>query len=55
VLDEFEIMYELSHKTGVTIPENLKGLENKQVLHTTVCNVDEMARFVKDICMGTHL
>jgi threonine synthase len=47
--EEFEIMEELSLKTGVRIPENLKGLNKKSVLHTTVCEISEMQKFVIDI------
>lgn len=44
--DEFEIMKELSSRTKTNIPENLKGLENKKVLHNNVCNLDSMKDFV---------
>lgn len=47
--EEFEIMEELSLKTGVKIPENLRGLNKKPVLHTTVCEIDGMKEFVMDI------
>lgn len=43
---EFEIMKELSEKTGVKIPENLQGLENKKVLHNNLCKVNEMGNYV---------
>lgn len=47
--DEFEIMQELSEKTGVKIPENLKGLKNKKILHKHVCEKDEMENYVRKI------
>lgn len=47
--DEFEIMQELSEKTGVKIPENLKGLKEKAVLHNEVCEKDEMEIYVRKI------
>jgi threonine synthase len=47
--DEFQIMQELSEKTGVNIPENLKGLKEKTVLHKEVCEKDEMENYVKKI------
>jgi threonine synthase len=47
--DEFEIMQELSEKTGVKIPENLKGLKEKAVLHKDVCEKDEMEIYVRKI------
>ncbi len=46
--DEFDIMKELSEKTGVEIPDNLLGLQNKTVLHTAVCEKDKMDEFVKN-------
>jgi len=47
--NEFEIMEELSEKTGVPIPENLKGLNNKKVIHTKVCEINDMEEFVRRI------
>lgn len=47
--DEFEIMQELSDKTGVKIPENLKGLKEKTVLHKEVCETLEMENYVRKI------
>lgn len=47
--NEFEIMEELSQKTGVPIPENLKGLNKKQIRHTAVCEADEMENYVRTI------
>lgn len=45
--DEFKIMHELSEKTGVKIPENLQGLEYKQVLHQNLCEINEMGEYVR--------
>ena len=39
---EFELLTLLSEKTGWSIPEGLKNLDQKQVLHRTVCERDEM-------------
>lgn len=47
--DEFDIMKELSEKTGVKIPENLMGLRDKKVLHSSVCEADMMEDFVRKI------
>ncbi|MFA9423655.1 MAG: threonine synthase [Sedimentibacter sp.] len=44
--DEFKIMKELSRRTGVEIPENLQGLENKKVLHNEVCEANKMENYV---------
>lgn len=46
---EFDIMKELSQRTGVKIPANLQGLENKKVLHDKVCEINEMKDFVRTI------
>lgn len=48
-MGEFEIMEELSKKTNVVIPENLKGLNNKTVRHTCVCEANEMESYVRNI------
>ena len=47
--NEFEIMEELSERTGVPIPENLKGLNNKKVIHAEVCEINEMGKYVRRI------
>jgi len=47
--NEFEIMEELSQKTGVSIPENLKGIDKKEVLHTKACEINEMEDYVRTI------
>lgn len=47
--EEFDIMKELSHRTGVKIPGNLQGLENKPILHKEVCEINEMKEFVRTI------
>ena len=39
---EFEILDILSQKTGQEIPVPLRGLKDKEVLHKTVCEIDEM-------------
>lgn len=44
---EFEIMEELSQKSGVPIPQNLKALNKKDVLHTAVCEINEMKDYVR--------
>lgn len=45
--DEFELLKKLSEKTGLPVPEGLKGLENKPVLHSRVCSREQM----KDVVM----
>jgi|LSQX01.1.fsa_nt_gb threonine synthase len=44
--DEFALMEELSEKTKVSIPENLKNLQNKKARHFEVCNVNKMENFI---------
>lgn len=46
--EEFDIMCELSEKTGIEIPMKLKALKNKEVLHHTVCEKEEMLDFIKN-------
>ena len=46
--DEFTLMEELSERTKVGIPENLRHLEYKKIRHFEVCSVDEMEGFIAD-------
>jgi len=45
--DEFELLKKLSEKTGLPVPNGLKDLENKPVLHNRVCRKEQM----KDVVM----
>ena len=47
--DEFRQMERLEELTGVAIPENLRGLETKQELHTGVIKKDKMLSFVMEL------
>ncbi len=47
--DEFAMMERLQEKTGVAIPANLCGLQQKPELHTTVIPKDKMLEFVTKI------
>lgn len=47
--EEFELMKELSLKTGVKIPSNLQGLKNKEIRHNNICEINEMKDFVVSI------
>lgn len=40
--NEFNLMYELSEKTGFGIPDNLMGIEKKPILHESLCKTSEM-------------
>ncbi len=44
--DEFNLMEELLEKTNVSIPENLRNLQNKEIRHQDVCSVNEMKNYV---------
>ncbi len=48
--DEFAQMDQLCKKTGVPIPQNLQGLQEKQERHTSVIEKSEMLDFVKNLC-----
>ena len=47
--DEFMQMEQLQSKTGVPIPTNLAGLQQKKELHTGVIEKDKMLQFVMDL------
>ena len=47
--DEFMQMEQLQKKTGVPIPMNLAGLQQKKELHTGVIEKDRMLQFVMDL------
>ena len=47
--DEFMQMEQLQTKTGVSIPANLAGLQQKQELHTGVIEKDAMLQFVMEL------
>jgi len=44
--DEFELLYLLEEHTGVAMPEGIRGLEKKEILHKTVCTVEDMKKTV---------
>lgn len=43
---EFELLYLLEEYTGVEMPEAIRGLEHRQVLHKTICRVKDMEKTV---------
>ena len=45
-MDEFQQMERLEKVSGVKIPENLSGLQQKKELHTGVIEKTEMLNFV---------
>lgn len=47
-LSEFEILGRLSEKTELPVPEPLKGLDKKDILHKKVCEKSSMVNEVED-------
>ena len=47
--DEFDQMSRLESITGVKMPENLRGLREKQVLHETVIDKEQMKQYVEGL------
>jgi len=48
-MDEFELMGVLSEISGLKIPEPMKNLAKKEVIHTTVCEPGQMKNVISDI------
>ncbi len=48
-MDEFALLPVLSKITGLRIPETIKNLENKEILHSSVCDPEEMKNVISDI------
>ena len=48
-MDEFKQMERLEEVSGVKIPWNLSGLQQKKELHTGVIEKDRMLQFVMDL------
>ncbi len=46
---DFELIEELSEKTGLEIPKPIDGLGDREILHKTVCEKDEMKKAIKKI------
>lgn len=47
--NEFELLSVLSQNTGWCIPDSLKGLEQKTILHQTLCEKNEMQETLMNI------
>ena len=47
-LDDFELMDELSRKTGLKVPTSIDGLKSKKVIYEGVCNKESMKNVVND-------
>ena len=50
--DEFEILNILSTNTNTNIPNNLKNLDKKEVLHKEICDKDKMKESLIDFLSG---
>lgn len=48
-VSEFELLALLNEKSGVAIPENLKGLDKKELLHNINCDKDKVKMQIIDI------
>jgi threonine synthase len=48
-MDEFALLPVLSGMTGLKIPETIKRLGGKEILHTAVCGPEEMKDVISDI------
>ncbi|MEA2016002.1 MAG: threonine synthase [Actinomycetota bacterium] len=48
-LDEFSLLDVLSEKSGLEVPETVKNLEKKEILHSTFCNPAKMRDVISDI------
>lgn len=44
--NDFEIVNLLNSYTNIEIPNNLKNLENKEILHKEVCNKEDMKQYL---------
>lgn len=49
--DEFTLLEELSHKSGMDIPKSLYELKDKSAIFNLVCKKDQMQRVVSDFLM----
>ena len=51
--NDFEILNILSDNTNTNIPNNLKNLDKKEVLHKEICNKDKMKDSLLDFLRST--
>ena len=47
-LDDFELINELSRKTGLKVPISIDDLKNKKVIYKNVCNKESMKSVVNN-------
>jgi threonine synthase len=48
-MDEFSLMEVISEISGLKVPEAVKGLERREILHNTVCSKTQMKDVVSNI------
>lgn len=46
--DDFELIEELSRKTGLSVPSSIEDLKNKKIIYKNVCNKENMKNVVND-------
>lgn len=46
-LDDYEVIEELSKASGIEVPEAVKALKNKKIVHTSNCGKNEMKQMVE--------
>ncbi|MDO5707340.1 MAG: threonine synthase [Andreesenia angusta] len=46
---DFELVYELSDKTGLEIPKNIYKIEDKKIIHKNKCKKDEMKDIIREL------
>ena len=47
--NDFELINILSEKTGLSIPQSIKGLDKRKILHNSTCEKTELGTIVKNI------
>ena len=47
-MTDFELVDELSKIANVKVPQAIEDIRSAEVLHKTVCEVDEMPNIVKE-------
>ena len=49
---DFEILNILSYNTNTNIPNNLRGLDKKEILHKEICDKDKMKYSILNFLRG---
>lgn len=48
-IDDFTLLQQMNNLTQIAIPKAVEGIEKKEVLHDTVCEVDEIKKVISQI------